>query len=237
MNNKQLIFMWLGIVAIAFPAFITIADAYRPNYSNFVIWAFLVALIASGLIYTCRDKKRQENERTRELNLKKGFRRITFVLAVCAAIICGAIAVFVPISKKSHATSMWWIDDLPVVKKPTEQELTEFKKWQQEALAKRIISEPNYYSIDKYDLSDLGGEVVYSPQDNQLPSLDELKPILIEREQVKFWVSLSKGSLIGLCILVGLSGVVIGFSGVWIFYLLIFLVYLIIKWIIRGFMK
>jgi len=50
-----------------------------------------------------------------------------------------------------------------------------------------------------------------------------------------FWVNLSQGSLIGLCMLAGLGGAAGGFGSVWIFYCLIWLVYLFIRWLVMAF--
>ena len=99
MNKKQLIFMWLGIAAIIFCAFVTIVDTYRPDYANFGVWVFLVTLVTSGLIYTFRDKKGQEGEKIRRINLRRGFRRITFILAIIAAFIGTNIAVGIVVDK------------------------------------------------------------------------------------------------------------------------------------------
>ncbi len=93
MNKKQLICMWCGILSIVFFGFFTILEPYRPDYANFCVWVFLVTLITGGLILTFKDKKRPEGETRKPMNLRRGFRRITLLLAIVVAIICACIAV------------------------------------------------------------------------------------------------------------------------------------------------
>ncbi|MDD5065149.1 MAG: hypothetical protein PHQ35_10395 [Phycisphaerae bacterium] len=93
MNKKQIIIMWLGIATITFYAFVSVFDTRHPDYADFSVWVFIVVLVTSGLIYTLRDKKGQENKDIRKINLKHGFRRITFVLAIIAAFIGFSTAV------------------------------------------------------------------------------------------------------------------------------------------------
>lgn len=79
--------MWFGIVVVLLVAINTVIDAYKPDYAYFAVCAFIIVLLTAGLIYTFRDKKGQPNGKARELNLEQGFRRITFALAIVAALV------------------------------------------------------------------------------------------------------------------------------------------------------
>lgn len=58
MNKKQLICMWCGIVLIVLAGFDKFwSGAAYHDWSNFIMWTFLVSLVTCGLIYTFRDNK------------------------------------------------------------------------------------------------------------------------------------------------------------------------------------
>jgi phosphatidylglycerophosphate synthase len=59
---------------------------------QFVFWAFLVILVTIGLIKTFRTKK-AERSGSKEMNLRKGFKRLVFILSLIPALI--GIAVFI----------------------------------------------------------------------------------------------------------------------------------------------
>lgn len=103
MNKKQLIFMWIGIAAILFLTLASIIDVYRPDYAEFAVWVLLVGLITSGLIYTFRDKKTQQSKNVGTANLRRGFQRITLVLAIVAAVFCAIIAILIVINEPDSA--------------------------------------------------------------------------------------------------------------------------------------
>ena len=120
MNRKQLISMWLGIVAIVFFGFVTIVDSYRSEYGRLAVCVFVTALVTGGLIYTFKDRKRPEVETRKPVNLRRGFRRITLLLAIVAAVICGSIAIFALIDKRVssqkhlYKCEMEFTDSIPV---------------------------------------------------------------------------------------------------------------------------
>ncbi len=76
MNKKQLIAMWCGIafvvlfatwtteIVYAYSSFRGQVDLVFPGEGNaeFCVWAFLVALVTSGLIVTFADKKDKKPE-------------------------------------------------------------------------------------------------------------------------------------------------------------------------------
>ena len=92
MNWKQLASMWCGIGLVFCVAIVTVLDSYDPDYVLFVSWAFLVILVTVGLIITFRTKN-AKRDGSREMNLRKGFKRLVFILSLIPALI--GIAVFV----------------------------------------------------------------------------------------------------------------------------------------------
>ena len=91
MNKKQLISLWVGVVAVAFCVSIAIL-AYHDSVhgrrsfiacSDFwALFGLLVVIVTGGLITTFKDGKNRENELRKPMNLKRGFRRLTLVLAI-----------------------------------------------------------------------------------------------------------------------------------------------------------
>lgn len=59
MNSKQLVCMWIGIAAIVGLAFLGLYVEHCAywGYEGFFFRAFLVALVAGGLILSFRDKR------------------------------------------------------------------------------------------------------------------------------------------------------------------------------------
>ena len=59
MNKKQLICMWCGIVLIVWAGLqeTDLIGSYSVDWSNFILWTFLISLVTCGLIYTFRDNK------------------------------------------------------------------------------------------------------------------------------------------------------------------------------------
>lgn len=88
MNKNQLIAMWCGIVAIVLFGFVMM-DSYRPEYGRFAVCVLITALITGGLILTFRDKKRPEGETGKPVNLRRGFKRITFLLSILVGLFAG----------------------------------------------------------------------------------------------------------------------------------------------------
>ena len=56
------------------------------------------------------------------MNSKRGFKRISFVLAAVAALASGIFAGMVPCTEYQTARSLWGLDDPIIVKEPSEQE-------------------------------------------------------------------------------------------------------------------
>lgn len=226
MNKKQLIFMWVGIAAIVLFALLTIVDAYRPDYANFAVWVFLVVIVTSGLVYTFRDKKRQEGKKIGTINTRRGFRRITLVFAVVASIFCAFYVGTIP-NRKYHVAQ------------------TRSKECKYETYMANIRADPNILAtIDGHAKAERSKLLEAGFSDKEIDDYfqeefrKEAEIKLIELEG-GFWVTLSKPGLAGLCILAGLVGAAAGFGGIWLVYFLIWLVYLLISlfisWIVLGF--
>ena len=247
MNKKQLIFMWLGIGAILFYAFVKIVDAYYPDYADFSVGVFLVVLVTSGLIYTFRDKKGQEGEKIRRINLRRGFRRITFVLAIVAAFIGLVIAVGTVIDKYNSEQ-----DDLRLETRIRARiralDFSEVGEQEQKgrfydlahpntpkSTLEKMASTPKSAQKESSWENTLEKEKRSNWEDTLAGVEKEVATQEPRELRDGFWVTLSKHGLVGLCILVGLGGAAAGFGGVWLVYFLILCVYQFIKWLVMGF--
>ncbi len=91
MNWKQLASMWCGIGLVFCVAVVTVLGSYDPDHALFAFWAFLVILVTVGLIMTLRTKNAKQNG-SREMNLRKGFKRLVFILSLIPVLIGIAIA-------------------------------------------------------------------------------------------------------------------------------------------------
>lgn len=92
MNWKQITSMWCGIGLIVFIGFINVMEPRRADYALFVFWMFLVMLVTVGLIMTFRTKKNKKVG-SREMNLRKGFKRLVFILSLIPVLI--GIGIFI----------------------------------------------------------------------------------------------------------------------------------------------
>lgn len=160
------------------------------------------------------------------MNLAKGLKRITLLMAIAAATGGGICFSAIPICKYYDAKNQWGVMDPIVVKQPNEQEIKQFDKWVQEMAVKGTVIDANYYVIDsEANFPELS-----------LPSLQEIQPSLLQASKVRFWRNLSEPKLVGICILAGLAGATVSFFSVWFFFWFGGLaVYRIIRWVVLGF--
>ena len=161
------------------------------------------------------------------MNWAKGLKRITLLVGIVAAIVAGIYIGMIPVQKHYHAQNQFWDSNPFVVQKPSEQEVKEFEEWVQEMAAKGTIIDANYSVIGN-------DEADYLKQ--SLPSLKEIRPLLLKDTNVLFWRNLSKPKLVGICILAGLAGASAAFCSVWlVFWFGGLAVYRIIRWVVLGF--
>jgi hypothetical protein len=157
----------------------------------------------------------------------KGLKRITLLMAIVAAIVGGICIGMIPVQKYCHAQNQFGVSDPFVVQKPSEQEVKEFEEWVQEMAAKGTIIDENYYVIENDEALSLK---------QSLPSLKEIRPLLLKNRNVIFWRNLSKPKLVGICILAGLAGASAAFFSVWfVFWFGGLAVYRVIRWVVLGF--
>lgn len=161
------------------------------------------------------------------MNWTKGLKRITLLVGIVAAMVGGIGVGMIPVQKHCHAQNQFGVSDPLVVQKPTEQEVKEFEEWRQEMAAKGIIIDANRYVIDDDEPHSLK---------QSIPTLREIRPVLLKDLDVLFWRNLSKVKLVGICTLAGLAGASAAFCSVWfVFWFGGWAVYRIIRWIILGF--
>jgi uncharacterized membrane protein len=75
--------MWVGIGLVLFIGIFTLLDPWEPDYGLFLFWTLAVISIVVGLINTLRIKTKGSNK----MNLKKGFRRLVFVISLLPVLI------------------------------------------------------------------------------------------------------------------------------------------------------
>jgi hypothetical protein len=129
------------------------------------------------------------------MNCKRGFRRIAFVFALAAAVICAFYSCLVIIAIRQKT-----IDDY--------NSIVEFRK--ETALAKlQKAKEQRALTLDER-LEALVG-----------PTEEEISALTFEKPEKGFWVRLSAKAVVGICTLAGLVGAAIGFSVVCLMYKLL----------------
>jgi len=154
------------------------------------------------------------------MNLIRGFKRITCVLAIVIAVACGIVAGFSPVQRYHYARANWWyLDDPLVIRPPTEKDLAEFEKWQQ---GNKVIIDANSYVID--------------PDSSIKQTLMTMCNNYSENQRKRFWYNLPIAKLIGMVVLYGLGGAVAGYVGTWVILWYGGLaIFILIGWLILGF--
>lgn len=157
------------------------------------------------------------------MNWRRGFRRITLVLSIIAAICCATFGVFVVNGESQTARyyleskhkiyeNSWGLDIFDRVAADTDKNAEKFY----------YFSDPN--ASIAFDLSTMASIPKEELKKMRIRDAEELKDL-----RKGFWVTLSRWQLLGLYIISGLAGGAVGFYGVW-------LVYHLIEWLILGFL-
>jgi hypothetical protein len=153
------------------------------------------------------------------MNWKRGFKRITHVVAIVIAVACGIIAGFSPVQQyRSACSSSWRLKAQLVIRQPTEKDLADFEKWQQD---NKVIIDPNSYCI-----------IPDSADDQTLMTVCNDYP---ERQRFIYWKNLPKIKLIGMVVLYGLGGAVAGYVGIWVIWYIGLANFILIRWLVLGF--
>lgn len=223
MNRKQLVCMWLGIAAVVLCGFVTVIDPYRPDYVYFGVRVFLVALVTGGLIVTFKDKKKPESEERKPMNLRRGLRRITLLLAVVSGI-AGAFCAVVMVQD-------WQTCEERGI------------QWRRGEFARKwgVISQADFETeeSEKPNIDIMKFRKTYPEYDElsdakllgRLHSKYNEERAEVARLEEGFWVSLSTtGLVIG-----SLGGAGLGFAVVWLVFFVARLFYKLYKWLALGF--
>ncbi len=154
------------------------------------------------------------------MDKKRGFRRIAFVLAVVAGIVCAG----------------WGVEGVLVIHDDAERNL----RWKQKEYTglhkpvETLLSEAGFSDKETQDYRATREQTQFTREQvlAELKRRKELKSptaeLRLQELEKGFWVNLSNGGLIGLCGVGGLVGGVIGFVVVW-------LLYMLFEWIVSGF--
>ena len=146
------------------------------------------------------------------MNLRRGFKRIAFVLVVVTAIICAGLSVgLVLLIRSSAQTNLRWKQknyrDKYKVTATKEQLIAELKRREALNPEDRVIEEKR-----------------------RSPISEEKAKAKAELEELEngFWVTLSIWGLVGLCISGGLTGGAMGYCFIWF-------IYKLLEWLVLGF--
>ncbi len=196
------------------------------------------------------------------VNLRRGFRRITLLLAIVAAVICGSIAIFALIDKRVssqkhlYKCEMEFTDSIPVAD-PNEMPAG-WPKWSSErwpSYSDYQLKLSLFLSTINANLPLLTGEEdkKFREEHNVPPdSTDRFYPeeavkfrekygSCIEKADLlidayNFWVGLSAKQFISLLVLGSLGCAIAGFCGIWAIYgLLRWAIIPIVRWATTGF--
>jgi hypothetical protein len=249
MNKKQLFCMWCGIAVFVFVGLITVASSSRYPFLDtpfqwkdyaplLIVYWPSVAVVTGGLIWTLRDKKRPEDSSRKILNFNRGFRRITFVLAIIVGLISSLIPVPVIVSARDYVQRHerqleYFMNNI------NQQQMREFFGMNIKEFRSKF---PKCDDINDLDLSNRLYEKFhfrFAPDDPNLVSKNSEYNIFDVVEQRKrleeakkdFWAKLSTVQASALCILIGIAG----FCGVWLIYLSFLLIHKLVKWVRLGF--
>ena len=230
MNKKQLISMWCGIVILVLYRW-TVGCLHYDVYSfiKFFINVFIFGLITAAFIYTFRNKKQLEGEPQKPVNRRRGFRRITLLIAIVVAVICGSVAVanfrYNRIRSQNH---VWhceteFLSSIPVITDPNERAF-----WPDPELDIRKYCDQCYWvlAVKFLSLSTLKGDEESMRFKNKCSKCFEKAQSL--KDARDFWSELSTIGYQCLLVLGGLGCAIAGFFGVWVIYGLLY-------WLIKGF--
>jgi len=171
--------VWAGVVSIVlmcfFPPWTSNSGKYfeyhcilsASGYSHIDVARLIIQCVIIGLLTGCifwTVGKWRENQQSKgiAMNWARGFKRITFLIAIAAAIAGGFFAVAIPINKYYDAQNRRGLDDQFVVCKHSEQEFKDFEKWKKEigvqsidknvlildAPPAKLINAPNAATLD-----------------------------------------------------------------------------------------
>ena len=141
------------------------------------------------------------------VNWKKGFKRITLVLAIVIAVACGVVVGLLPIRRYDNAHTV------------SSGELLRFNLIAKEHYERSVEEDP----LDK--------------NESKSQRINRMIGKNIEYQQKKsFWYNLSIAELIGMVVLYGLGGAVVGYVGTWVVLWYGGLaIFILVGWLILGF--
>lgn len=178
------------------------------------------------------------------MNLKRGFRRITLLLAIVSGIFCASIGVLIVFIAHDCAETTLRLEEAAAQLAANSK--TEKQNWRDDPViedtnklpSKRTITTEELFSTEELEKDQWVPESAVPVSITKEQALAELlrrkAKRMAEAEQriaklkKGFWVNLSPGGLVGLYVLAGMGGAVTGFCGIW-------LVHYLLEWLVLGF--
>lgn len=150
------------------------------------------------------------------MNWKKGFKRLTNVVAIVIAVICGVIAVYLPIHWRNDAGEM------------------SLERMEYYREAARYDAVPRQYGMSPEAFLQLEKTGVKLP-DGKSPAeavFQQTRRYIDYQLNKSFWYRLSTTELIGMVVLCGLGSVVAGYAVTWV---VLWTIVVFIHWLVLGF--
>jgi hypothetical protein len=157
------------------------------------------------------------------MNLKRGFKRITFVLSIVAAITCAGLAMALTLHISTTAQGTL---------------IREQRRYEDEynTYGTEITQEQAKAELRRREALSVGDQANEERRRTRWAEEKAFAKARLDELANGFWVRLSKVSLVGLCIAAGLAGALAGFSLTWLVVWFGGLtIYKFIKWLILGF--
>ena len=179
------------------------------------------------------------------MNWKRGFRRITLVLAILAAVTCGCAGFFISMDIHPYDKEYGYMSFRPIEKQITANKIyiTDLEK-QRAAIEEQIVSSQikldghekrgvrleskNYDSSYAHDLCAVYRKKLNELENDLTATKTKITKAKALQNQLQNKLSGSKAKLVGFYVLAGLVPAAIGFCVIWI-------IYYLIKWLILGF--
>jgi hypothetical protein len=171
------------------------------------------------------------------MNSKRGFRRIAVVLALAVAICCAGLSIVLILNVRDDAQSyLRWKKEnyiknycYGITPEQAQAELERRKRIEELKVKYQKQGVELTSSEPKYELVPLGPASVEEVYEQELKEQQKQKAEMeLSELENRFWVKLSKSSLIGLCVAGSLVGGIVGF-------IILCLMYKLLEWLVLGF--
>ena len=204
MNKKQKICLWMGLGVIDVVGLFTLGERYDDygwGATDFLILLILIAITTFTVFLHCKSEKKkgeQKNERKSPVNLKRGLRRLVFVLAIPTSILCACLSLGTVQSEYAYAQYKL---------ESAKQGLQHCEDWR--------IANSWLYNLN---LPEVGvtphQKKLIAAKNQNIYEMNMYQRSLIEAKENN-WLKLSNSEVNALSIAALLRGAIAGYVGIW----------------------